>query len=434
MPRVYALVDCNNFYVSCERLFRPDLRGLPVVVLSNNDGCVVSRSNEAKALGIGMGEPYFKIRDLIEPHGVEVFSSNYALYGNISARVVNVLREMAPRMEVYSIDESFLDLTGVHRPLAAYGRLIKAEVERLTGMPVGVGVSTTKTLTKLANWAAKKHSQSGVVVATRTEQQQALLKAAPVGEVWGVGRQMQKHLAGMNITTAWDLAQQDAKSMRKLFSVVVEKTIRELRGEPCYGLDEGPEPKQMIACSRSFSERVTELEPLREAVACAQMYFHEDWRDPANKAKVHGSYALLLRPQQVTAELAGQFKLERIEVLPREAKAVEERARYYLPMDRTRYALAFDRACNLSRKGGSYYSALFEGDGERVKLPDAAALAEKGKLAQPINARAQRILPEREDKPGVGSAASKVLGAALVPVAVPVFVLSLPFLGPDHWK
>ena len=174
--------------------------------------------------------------------------------------------------------------------------------------------------------------------------------------------------------------------------------------------------------------------PLREAVACAQMYFHEDWRDPANKAKVHGSYALLLRPEQVTPEQAAQFKLERIEVLPREAKYVDERTRYYLPMDRTRYALAFDRACNLSKKGGSYYSALFEGDGERVKLPDAAALAEKGKLAQPISARAQRILPEREDKPGVGTAAGKVLGAALIPVAVPVFVLSLPFLGPDHWK
>ncbi|MBS7660543.1 translesion error-prone DNA polymerase V subunit UmuC [Pseudomonas lalucatii] len=267
MRTVYALVDCNNFYVSCERLFRPDLRATPVVVLSNNDGCIVSRSNEAKALGIGMGEPYFKIRDMIEPHGIEVFSSNYALYGNISARVVSVLRELAPRMEVYSIDESFLDLTGFHRPLAAYGRFIKAEVERLTGMPVGVGISTTKTLTKLANWAAKKRSQSGVVVATRPEQQVALLKAAPVGEVWGIGRKMQCHLTALNITTAWDLAQQDAKSMRKLFSVVVEKTIRELRGEACYGLDDGPEPKQMIACSRSFSERVTELPALREAVA-----------------------------------------------------------------------------------------------------------------------------------------------------------------------
>lgn len=267
MRTVYALVDCNNFYVSCERIFRPDLRGLPVVVLSNNDGCIVARSNEAKALGIGMGEPYFKIRDLIEAHGIVVFSSNYALYANISARVTSVLRGMAPRMEVYSIDESFLDLTGFHRPLAAYGRHIKAEVVRLTGMPVGVGISTTKTLTKLANWAAKKRSRSGVVVATRPEQQEALLKDAPVGEVWGVGRQMQKHLTALNIITAWDLAQQDAKSMRKLFSVVLEKTIRELRGEACYGLDDGPEPKQMIACSRSFSERVTELAPLREAVA-----------------------------------------------------------------------------------------------------------------------------------------------------------------------
>jgi len=174
--------------------------------------------------------------------------------------------------------------------------------------------------------------------------------------------------------------------------------------------------------------------PLREAVVCAQMYFREDWRDPANKAKVHGSYALLLRPEQVTAAQAAQFRLERLEVTPREAKAVEERSRYYLPLEWTRYALAFDRTCNLSKKGGSYYSALFEGDGERVQLPDAAALAEKAKLPQPISARAVRILPEREDKPGVGTAAGKVLGAALVPVAVPVFVLSLPFLGPDHWK
>lgn len=266
MPR-FALVDCNNFYVSCERLFRPDLRGLPVVVLSNNDGCVISRSNEAKELGIAMGEPYFKMRDLIELHGIEVFSSNYALYGDLSARVMYVLRGLAPRIEVYSIDECFLDVTGITQPLAAYGRHVKAEVARLVGMPVGVGISTTKTLTKLANWAAKKRSRSGVVVATRPEQQQALLKDAPVGEVWGVGRKLHAHFDAMGIRTAWDLAQQDAKSMRKLFSVVVEKTIRELRGEACYGLDDGPEPKQMITCSRSFSERVTALEPLREAVA-----------------------------------------------------------------------------------------------------------------------------------------------------------------------
>lgn len=266
MP-TFALVDCNNFYVSCERLFRPDLRSVPMVVLSNNDGCVVSRSNEAKALGIGMGEPYFKIRDLVRDQGVLAFSSNYALYGDISARVVQVLREMAPRIEVYSIDESFLDLSGLGRPLAAYGRHIRAEVLRLTGMPVCVGISTTKTLAKLANWAAKRRSQSGVVVATKPEQQAVLLRDAPLGEVWGVGRKLQAHLGARGIETAWDLAQQDAKTMRKQFSVVLEKTIRELRGEPCFGLDEGPEPKQMITCSRSFSTRITELAPLREAVA-----------------------------------------------------------------------------------------------------------------------------------------------------------------------
>ncbi|AEB58203.1 translesion error-prone DNA polymerase V subunit UmuC [Ectopseudomonas mendocina] len=264
---IFALVDCNNFYVSCERLFRPDLRSVPIVVLSNNDGCVVSRSNEAKALGIGMGEPYFKIRDLVRGHGVLAFSSNYALYGDISARVQAVLREMAPRIEVYSIDECFLDLTGLGRPLAAYGRHARAEVLRLAGMPVGVGISTTKTLAKLANWAAKRRSQSGVVVATKPEQQGALLKDAPLGEVWGIGRKLQAHLGALGIETAWDLAQQDAKTMRKQFSVVLEKTIRELRGEPCFALDEGPEPKQMITCSRSFSNRVTTLAPLREAVA-----------------------------------------------------------------------------------------------------------------------------------------------------------------------
>jgi len=285
---VYALVDCNNFYVSCERLFRPDLRGLPVVVLSNNDGCVVSRSNEAKALGIGMGEPYFKMRELIEPHGIEVFSSNYALYGNVSARVVSVLRAMAPRMEVYSIDESFLDLTGLNQPLAPYGRMIKAEVYQQTGMPVGVGISTTKTLSKLANWAAKRRSQSGVVVATRPEQQAVLLKDAPLGEVWGIGRKLQQHLGEMGVRTAWDLAQQDAKTMRKRFSVVVEKTIRELRGEACYDLADGPEPKQMILCSRSFSERMTELEPLREAVAAYASRAGE-------KLRAQGDYCQLLQ-------------------------------------------------------------------------------------------------------------------------------------------
>lgn len=267
MRPVFALVDCNNFYVSCERLFRPSLRGLPVVVLSNNDGCVVSRSNEAKALGIAMGAPYFQLRDLIEAHGVEVFSSNYALYGSLSARVMNTLRGMAPRVEVYSIDEGFLDLTGMPVHLATFGRQVKAEVLKMVGIPVGVGIAHTKTLAKLANWCAKKHTRSGVVDLTAPQKVEKLLRLAPVGEVWGIGPRLQRHFEAMGVTTAWQLAQQDPKSVRKLFSVVVEKTVRELRGEPCYLLEDGPEPKKMIACSRSFSERITALPPLEQAVA-----------------------------------------------------------------------------------------------------------------------------------------------------------------------
>ena len=284
----FALVDCNNFYASCERLFRPDLRGFPVVVLSNNDGCVVSRSSEAKALGIAMGEPYFKLRELIALHGIEVFSSNYALYGNLSARVMSVLRDLAPRIEVYSIDEAFLDVTGLQEPLPLYGRRVKAEVQRLTGIPVCVGIAPTKTLAKLANWCAKKYSRSGVVDLSDPARQEKLLRLAPVGEVWGIGRKLSAKLEAMNIHTAWELSRQDPAFMRKCFSVVVEKTVRELRGESCLALGESAEPKQMIACSRSFSERVTALEDLREAVASYASR-------AAEKLRAQGDYCQMLQ-------------------------------------------------------------------------------------------------------------------------------------------
>ena len=286
MP-TFALVDCNSFYVSCELLFRPDLRGRPVVSLSNNDGCVVSRNNEAKALGIAMGQPYFQLRDLVEHHGLIAFSSNYALYGNLSARVMSVLRDLAPRIEVYSIDEAFLDVTGLREPLPLYGRRVKAEVQRLTGIPVGVGIAPTKTLAKLANWCAKKHTRSGVVDLSDPARQEKLLRLAPVGEVWGIGRKLSAKLEAMNVATAWDLAQQDTALIRKAFSVVVEKTVRELRGESCFPLGDGPEPKKMIACSRSFSERVTDLEGLREAVASYTSR-------AAEKLRAQGDYCRLL--------------------------------------------------------------------------------------------------------------------------------------------
>ena len=264
---MFALVDCNNFYVSCERLFRPELRGRPVVVLSNNDGCAVSRSNEAKALGIKMGEPYFKLRDLVAREGLIACSSNYALYADLSSRVMRTVASMTPRIEVYSIDEAFADLQGVQGDLEQLGREIRARVLRDVGIPVGVGIAPTKTLSKLANWAAKKWPATGGVVDLRDPaRQRRLLALAEVGQVWGVGRQISAHLAEMGVTTAAQLSQFDLKTLRRRFNVNVERTARELAGERCFELGESPEPKKMIACTRSFGERKFTLQELQEAV------------------------------------------------------------------------------------------------------------------------------------------------------------------------
>ena len=264
---MFALVDCNNFYVSCERLFRPELHARPVVVLSNNDGCAVSRSNEAKALGVKMGQPYFELRDLEARHGLIACSSNYALYADLSGRVMRTLRTMAPRIEVYSIDEGFLDLEGIQGELDQLGREMRARVLREVGIPVGVGIAPTKTLAKLANWGAKKWSATGGVVDLRDPaRQRRLLALADVGEVWGIGRKISARLKTMGVATALQLADYDRKTLRRMFSVNVERTARELAGERCFELEGGPEPKQMIACTRSFGERRQSLEELQEAV------------------------------------------------------------------------------------------------------------------------------------------------------------------------
>ena len=264
-----ALIDCNSFYASCERVFRPDLLRTPIVVLSNNDGCVIARSAEAKVLGIKMGEPYFQIRQKLRQHGILAFSSNYALYGDMSQRVMTILEGMAPVLEVYSIDEAFADLTGMPGSLEALGREMRARVLRGTGIPVGVGIAQTKTLAKLANRAAKlwQRQTGGVVDIRQSEKRDKLLKVMDVSEVWGIGRQMTAHLADMHIRTAWDLAQADAWTLRSKFSVVVEKTARELRGTSCLALEEQAPPKQEICCSRMFGKRLHELPPIREAVA-----------------------------------------------------------------------------------------------------------------------------------------------------------------------
>ncbi|SEA55783.1 DNA polymerase V [Desulfuromusa kysingii] len=262
----FALVDCNNFYCSCERLFRPELKKRPVAVLSNNDGCIVARSQEVKDLGISMATPLFKVADQLKQHQVQIFSSNYTLYADISSRVMQTLEQFSPKLEIYSIDEAFLDLTGFNH-LEKYAQQIKTTVYQHVGVPVCVGMAPTKTLAKLANYAAKKfQATGGVVDLSDPVRQKKLLQITPVAEVWGVGRKHTEKLKRIGITTALQLAQMDSRRVRKLYSVVMERTVRELNGEACIELDHSPAAKQQIICSRSFGEKITDYATLRETV------------------------------------------------------------------------------------------------------------------------------------------------------------------------
>lgn len=275
---VFGLIDCNSFYASCERVFRPDLAKVPIVVLSNNDGCVIARSYDAKPY-VKMGEPYFQIKHKLKQHGIVPFSSNYALYGDMSERVMTLIESMVPAVEVYSIDEAFVDLTGIN-DLDALGRKIRSQVLRCTGIPVGVGIAHTKTLAKLANHTAKRlqAQTGGVVNICDPIKRDWVLRNTDVAEVWGVGRRMKVHLDSMGIKTAMDLAKADPWTLRKSFSVVIEKTARELAGTPCLELDEPDPPKQEICCSRMFGKRLKELPPIKEAVATYMMHASEKLR------------------------------------------------------------------------------------------------------------------------------------------------------------
>ncbi|HBQ4089595.1 TPA: Y-family DNA polymerase [Klebsiella pneumoniae] len=266
---MFALCDVNSFYASCETVFRPDLKGRPVVVLSNNDGCVIARSAEAKPF-VKMGEPYFKQKDMFRRHGIIAFSSNYELYADMSNRVMTTLEELSPRCEIYSIDEAFCDLTGVRncRDLTDFGKEIRETVLRRTHLTVGVGIAQTKTLAKLANHAVKQWQRQtgGVVDLSNLERQRKLMALLPVDEVWGVGRRISKKLESMVIKTVLQLADTDIRFIRKHFNVVLERTVRELRGEPCLGLEEFAPVKQEIVCSRSFGGRITEYHEMRQAI------------------------------------------------------------------------------------------------------------------------------------------------------------------------
>lgn len=265
---MFALIDCNSFYASCEQVFRPELRGTPVVVLSNNDGCIIAMSKEAKALGIPAFAPFFKIRDLIKPHGVTVFSSNYALYGDISSRVVETIRRYAADIEVYSIDEVFIRPLDLFGGMQAYGQMIRKSIWKEVRIPVGVGMAPTKTLAKLANRAAKKiNSLNYVCVLERDDQREWLLKKVPVGDIWGVGKRISARLNAMGIVSAWDLSKADAKNVRKHFSVCLERTIEELNGVSCLDLEELTPEKKQIYCTRSFGEKVTDIDSILQATS-----------------------------------------------------------------------------------------------------------------------------------------------------------------------
>ena len=269
MKPLLALVDCNNFYVSCERVFRPDLIGRPVAVLSNNDGCIVARSKEVKDLGIKMGVPVFQVQQLINQHQIQLFSSNYTLYADMSSRVMSTLESFAPTMEVYSIDEAFLDLTGVcSRNPTAYGHQIRKAVVRATGIPVCVGMAPTKTLTKLANFAAKKWKHTeGVLDLSDPARREKLMKLVPVGEVWGIGSKTSAKLNKLGIMTVWELACQSSQHIHKQFNVVVARTVMELNGIACMELEDITPNKQQIVCSRSFSRRLTTYSELSQALS-----------------------------------------------------------------------------------------------------------------------------------------------------------------------
>ncbi len=269
MPRSIALIDVNNFYVSCERVFNPMLEGVPIVVLSNNDGCAVARSNEVKALGVKMGQPWFELKDLAKKHGIIAYSSNYTLYADMSNRVMSILSEYSPKQEIYSIDECFLDLEGFQDQLQ-HGFNIRQRIRQCTGLPVCVGIGSTKTLSKLANHIAKKNDEFNGVCDLNslppTLHDEWLNKVA-VGEVWGIGRKLAPRLNKHGIKTVLDLKHANSKRLREEFSVVMEKTVREINGVACIEMEEISPPKKQIISSRSFGVTVKDIVSLEESVS-----------------------------------------------------------------------------------------------------------------------------------------------------------------------
>lgn len=298
LDSIYALVDCNNFYASCERVFNPKLKDVPIVVLSNNDGCIVARSNEAKAMGIGMGEPFFKFKQTIENNHVKVFSSNYTLYGDMSRRVMSTLSHFAPEFEIYSIDEAFLNLKGCgklngFKSLTEYGRYMRAKVLQWTGIPVSIGIARTKTLSKIANRLAKKSDKTGGVLdLVDSPYIDKALERVHVWDVWGIGRRHGRRLIDKGVVNARQLRDIDNKVIRKQMGIVGLRLVYELRGISCQRLETITQARKGIVSSRSFGRKVECIEELKEAVAAYITKAAVKLRNQNSAAKILTVYML----------------------------------------------------------------------------------------------------------------------------------------------
>ena len=290
---IFALVDCNNFYVSCERVFDPYLAKKPIIVLSNNDGCVISRSNEAKSLGVPMGAPFYKYREIIEKNNIEVYSSNYQFYGDMSQRVMKSLGMMIPKqdIEIYSIDEAFIRLDGYERPdVIDFSIEIKKNILNWTGIPISVGIAQTKTLSKVANHIAKKNTSTGVFDIRNNKLQEQILSNFQIEDLWGISYRWGKKLRKLGINNGLDLRNSDSKFIRKKFSIVLERIVYELRGIPCLDIEKVTNKKSIMS-SRSFGKLVTELESLEQAISTYATIACEKLRHQNSKSQ--GIYVFL---------------------------------------------------------------------------------------------------------------------------------------------